>query len=168
MLIESPRHGWWVTAPSNSPENAFLLPDGTKCACLPRAHRRHAVATLPVSTPSIEASEQLGPRSRPAPGVDPKARPPRPDPHRRRRPNHGVARSRARGGSPAPSHRPPLGTLSGPRNRAGYDARPRGRRREDPAGSRRRRYRLEPCLQTGALGPVGSRGSCVQLAWCRT
>ncbi|MEX0331817.1 MAG: glycoside hydrolase N-terminal domain-containing protein [Puniceicoccaceae bacterium] len=30
MLIEEPAHGWLVTAPSNSPENAFLLPDGTK------------------------------------------------------------------------------------------------------------------------------------------
>jgi alpha-L-fucosidase 2 len=29
MLIEEPRSGWLVTAPSNSPENAFLLPDGT-------------------------------------------------------------------------------------------------------------------------------------------
>ena len=29
MLIEEPVHGWLVTAPSNSPENAFLLPDGT-------------------------------------------------------------------------------------------------------------------------------------------
>ncbi len=29
MLIEEPRTGWLVTAPSNSPENAFLLPDGT-------------------------------------------------------------------------------------------------------------------------------------------
>ncbi|MCE5279178.1 MAG: glycoside hydrolase family 95 protein [Planctomycetaceae bacterium] len=28
MLIEEPRHGWLVTAPSNSPENAFILPDG--------------------------------------------------------------------------------------------------------------------------------------------
>ncbi len=28
MLIEEPTHGWLVTAPSNSPENAFLLPDG--------------------------------------------------------------------------------------------------------------------------------------------
>mgnify|MGYP000716379421 CR=1 FL=1 len=28
MLIEEPRHGWLVTAPSNSPENAFRLPDG--------------------------------------------------------------------------------------------------------------------------------------------
>ena len=30
MLIEEPTHQWLVTAPSNSPENAFLLPDGTK------------------------------------------------------------------------------------------------------------------------------------------
>ena len=29
MLIEDPATGWLVTAPSNSPENAFLLPDGT-------------------------------------------------------------------------------------------------------------------------------------------
>ena len=28
MLIEEPGHGWLVTAPSNSPENAFRLPDG--------------------------------------------------------------------------------------------------------------------------------------------
>ncbi|MEN6346626.1 MAG: glycoside hydrolase family 95 protein [Armatimonadia bacterium] len=28
MLIEEPRHGWLVTAPSNSPENAYRLPDG--------------------------------------------------------------------------------------------------------------------------------------------
>ncbi len=27
-LIEEPKHGWLVTGPSNSPENAFLLPDG--------------------------------------------------------------------------------------------------------------------------------------------
>jgi alpha-L-fucosidase 2 len=30
MLIEEPSHHWLVTAPSNSPENAFLLPDGAK------------------------------------------------------------------------------------------------------------------------------------------
>lgn len=35
MLIEHPETGWLVTAPSNSPENAFLLPDGTKAhVCL--------------------------------------------------------------------------------------------------------------------------------------
>jgi alpha-L-fucosidase 2 len=28
MLIEEPKHHWLVTAPSNSPENAFYLPDG--------------------------------------------------------------------------------------------------------------------------------------------
>ena len=28
MLIEEPTHGWLVTAPSNSPENCFLMPDG--------------------------------------------------------------------------------------------------------------------------------------------
>ena len=29
VLVEEPKHGWLVTAPSNSPENAFLMPDGT-------------------------------------------------------------------------------------------------------------------------------------------
>jgi alpha-L-fucosidase 2 len=28
MLIEEPKHGWLVTAPSNSPENRYRLPDG--------------------------------------------------------------------------------------------------------------------------------------------
>lgn len=28
LLIEEPGHGWLVTAPANSPENAFVLPDG--------------------------------------------------------------------------------------------------------------------------------------------
>jgi len=27
-LIEEPKHKWLVTGPSNSPENAFRLPDG--------------------------------------------------------------------------------------------------------------------------------------------
>jgi alpha-L-fucosidase 2 len=31
MLIAEPTHGWLVTAPSNSPENSFYLPDGTVC-----------------------------------------------------------------------------------------------------------------------------------------
>lgn len=30
MLIEDPRSGWLVTAPSNSPENAFYLPEGPR------------------------------------------------------------------------------------------------------------------------------------------
>jgi alpha-L-fucosidase 2 len=30
MLIEEPKHKWLVTAPSNSPENAFQLADGTR------------------------------------------------------------------------------------------------------------------------------------------
>ena len=30
MLIEEPKHRWLVTAPANSPENAYLLPDGRK------------------------------------------------------------------------------------------------------------------------------------------
>jgi alpha-L-fucosidase 2 len=29
-LVKEPEHGWLVTAPSNSPENAFILPDGRK------------------------------------------------------------------------------------------------------------------------------------------
>lgn len=35
MLVQEPKHGWLVTAPSNSPENAFSLPDGRKASiCL--------------------------------------------------------------------------------------------------------------------------------------
>ncbi|MFA5204065.1 MAG: glycoside hydrolase family 95 protein [Lentisphaeria bacterium] len=35
MLVEEPAHGWLVTAPSNSPENGFLLPDGQEAhTCL--------------------------------------------------------------------------------------------------------------------------------------
>ena len=35
LLIEEPANGWLVTAPANSPENAFMLPDGTKAhVCL--------------------------------------------------------------------------------------------------------------------------------------
>jgi alpha-L-fucosidase 2 len=35
MLIEEPRHHWLVTAPANSPENAFRLPDGrTSSVCM--------------------------------------------------------------------------------------------------------------------------------------
>ena len=30
MLIKEPGHGWLVTAPSNSPENSFRLPDGSE------------------------------------------------------------------------------------------------------------------------------------------
>lgn len=30
ILIEEPRHGWLVTAPSNSPENTYILPDGQR------------------------------------------------------------------------------------------------------------------------------------------
>ena len=32
MLIEEPRHGWLVTAPSNSPENHYLTPDGHRAS----------------------------------------------------------------------------------------------------------------------------------------
>lgn len=32
MLIAEPRHSWLVTAPSNSPENSFYLPDGRKAS----------------------------------------------------------------------------------------------------------------------------------------
>jgi len=35
MLIEEPKHGWLVTAPSNSPENRYRLPDGrTASVCM--------------------------------------------------------------------------------------------------------------------------------------
>lgn len=30
ILIKEPKHGWLVTAPSNSPEHSFIMPDGTR------------------------------------------------------------------------------------------------------------------------------------------
>ena len=30
ILIKEPKHGWLVTAPSNSPEHGFIMPDGTQ------------------------------------------------------------------------------------------------------------------------------------------
>lgn len=30
ILVEEPDHGWLVTAPSNSPEHAYIMPDGTR------------------------------------------------------------------------------------------------------------------------------------------
>ncbi|MFZ5926537.1 MAG: glycosyl hydrolase family 95 catalytic domain-containing protein [Acidobacteriota bacterium] len=32
MLVEEPKHGWLVTAPANSPENSFFMPDGRRAA----------------------------------------------------------------------------------------------------------------------------------------
>lgn len=32
ILIEEPRHGWLVTGPSNSPEHAYVMPDGTRAS----------------------------------------------------------------------------------------------------------------------------------------
>ncbi|MFO1449320.1 MAG: glycoside hydrolase family 95 protein [Opitutaceae bacterium] len=58
MLIEDPRNGWWVTAPSNSPENAFLLPDGSKAhVCLGPTADMQLLRYL--FDACIEASERL-------------------------------------------------------------------------------------------------------------
>lgn len=32
ILIREPEHGWLVTAPSNSPEHSFIMPDGTRAS----------------------------------------------------------------------------------------------------------------------------------------
>jgi alpha-L-fucosidase 2 len=163
MLIESPRHGWWVTAPSNSPENAFLLPDGTKAhVCLGPTADMQLLRYL--FDACIEASEQLG--------LDPDLR----REWTQKRAHLAPTRIGDDGRimewlDPVPEADPQhrhIAHLWGlyPGHEIAPDTTPdlAARRREDPAGSRRRRYRLEPCLQTGALGPVGSRGSCVQLA----
>ena len=59
MLIEEPASGWLVTSPSNSPENAFLMPDGTKVhVCMgPTADQQLLRYLLGAC---IEASETLG------------------------------------------------------------------------------------------------------------
>ena len=59
MLIEEPGHHWLVTAPANSPENAFRLPDGkTAHVCLGPAVDMQLLRYL--FGACIEASEILG------------------------------------------------------------------------------------------------------------
>lgn len=59
MLIEEPTHHWLVTAPSNSPENSFYLPDGTAChICLGSTADMQIVRYL--FSAVIDASEVLG------------------------------------------------------------------------------------------------------------
>jgi alpha-L-fucosidase 2 len=59
MLIEEPGHHWLVTAPSNSPENAFVLPDGaTAHICLGATMDMQLLRSL--FGACIEASRILG------------------------------------------------------------------------------------------------------------
>lgn len=59
ILIEEPKHGWLVTAPANSPENSFLLPDGRRAAvCLGPAFDMQLLRYL--FGAAIEASRLLG------------------------------------------------------------------------------------------------------------
>ncbi|WP_321475343.1 glycoside hydrolase family 95 protein [uncultured Paludibaculum sp.] len=59
MLIEEPSHKWLVTAPANSPENAFQLPDGKKAhVCLGPAVDMQLLRYL--FGACIEASQTLG------------------------------------------------------------------------------------------------------------
>lgn len=59
MLIEEPQHGWLVTAPSNSPENAFVLSDGEEVhICLGPTMDQQLLRYLFGAT--LEAAEVLG------------------------------------------------------------------------------------------------------------
>ncbi len=59
MLIAEPTHGWLVTAPSNSPENAFKLPDGrTARVCMGPTMDMQILREL--FDNCIEASKVLG------------------------------------------------------------------------------------------------------------
>ena len=59
MLLEEPKHRWLVTAPSNSPENAFLLPDGKSAhVCLGPTIDQQLLRYL--FDACIDGSEQLG------------------------------------------------------------------------------------------------------------
>lgn len=59
MLIEEPTHHWLVTAPSNSPENAFYLPDGTPAhVCLGPTTDMQLLRSL--FGACVAASEKLG------------------------------------------------------------------------------------------------------------
>ncbi|HWS89681.1 MAG TPA: glycoside hydrolase family 95 protein [Pyrinomonadaceae bacterium] len=59
FLIEEPRHGWLVTAPANSPENAYLLPDGSKAnVCMGPTYDMQLLRYLFAAT--SEAARTLG------------------------------------------------------------------------------------------------------------
>ena len=59
MLIEEPTHRWLVTAPSNSPENAYQLPDGRRASlCLGAAMDMQVLRYL--FGACVEASQILG------------------------------------------------------------------------------------------------------------
>jgi len=59
MLIEEPKNHWLVTAPSNSPENAFLLPDGKRAnVCLGPTIDQQLLRHL--FTATIESAKLLG------------------------------------------------------------------------------------------------------------
>ena len=59
MLIAEPKHGWLVTAPSNSPENSFQLADGTKAhICLGATMDEQLVRALFEATAG--AARELG------------------------------------------------------------------------------------------------------------
>src|SRR5215207_2120210 len=59
MLIEEPKHKWLVTAPSNSPENAFKTADGSKAnVCMGPTFDQQLVRYL--FDANIEASRLLG------------------------------------------------------------------------------------------------------------
>lgn len=59
ILVEEPQHGWLVTIPSNSPENAFVLPDGrTTQICMGSTYDQQLVRHL--FGACIEASRILG------------------------------------------------------------------------------------------------------------
>ncbi len=59
MLVEEPRHGWLVTSPSSSPENAFVLPDGKVAAvCMGPAYDMQILRFL--FTATAAAAELLG------------------------------------------------------------------------------------------------------------
>jgi len=58
-MVKYPGHDWWVTAPSNSPENSFYLPDGTTChICLGSTSDMEMVRYL--FDACVQASEVLG------------------------------------------------------------------------------------------------------------
>ncbi|MFU8892855.1 MAG: glycosyl hydrolase family 95 catalytic domain-containing protein [Luteolibacter sp.] len=59
MLIVHPEHGWLVTAPSNSPENTFIMPNGkTARICMGPTHDNQLLREL--FSNCIRASEILG------------------------------------------------------------------------------------------------------------
>ncbi|MFO1490948.1 MAG: hypothetical protein U1F77_11280 [Kiritimatiellia bacterium] len=141
-LMEEPAHGWLVTGPSNSPENAFRMADGrTANVCMGPTIDLQQLRELFGNTAQAVGG---GPgRGRgPAKAVAQGARPPRPQPDQPRRPPAGMARAVRRDRAHPPPRLAPVRVASVPRDHPRGHLIPPASGAEVAGGPGRRRHRL--------------------------